>query len=92
MEVGEEEDDLEAIQAHLDMTMALTYEAVEASFKNSTLPDDMVYETIDTFKPRPPRYVNHPFVFSRAVNSPFRVHVVHRNYIWTKIGRWSYSA
>jgi hypothetical protein len=54
---GEEEEDLEAIQAHLDMTMALTYEAVEASFENSTLPDDMVYETIDTFKPRPARYV-----------------------------------
>ena len=57
METGEEDVDLEAIQAHLDMTMALTYQAVEASFKNSNLPDEMVYDTVQTFKPRPPRYV-----------------------------------
>lgn len=56
MEEEEAEADLEAIQAHLEMSMALTYQAVEASLKNSTLPDEQTYESLATFKPRPPRW------------------------------------
>ncbi|KAG8812977.1 hypothetical protein FRC17_001726, partial [Serendipita sp. 399] len=49
------EDDLEAIQAHMAMTMALAYDAIDASMKNSSLPDEVVQEALVDFRPRPPR-------------------------------------
>jgi hypothetical protein len=64
MDGGEDEDDLEAIQAHMEMTMALTYEAVETSLKNSTLRDEQEYESLATFKPRPARYILHRYLHS----------------------------
>ncbi|CCA74061.1 hypothetical protein PIIN_08015 [Serendipita indica DSM 11827] len=48
-------EDLEAIQAHMQMTMALLYDAVDASMKNSTLPNEYGVESLTDFKPRPPR-------------------------------------
>jgi hypothetical protein len=51
----DDDEDIEAIQAHMAMTMALAYEAIDASMKNSTLPDEQVYESVETFRPRPPR-------------------------------------
>ncbi|PVG03471.1 hypothetical protein CPB86DRAFT_810575 [Serendipita vermifera] len=55
MEDEEQEEDLEAIQAHMQMTLAMTYESINISMKDSTLPDDMVNDFGDAFKPRPPR-------------------------------------
>ena len=51
----EGEDDLEAIQAHMQMTMALLYDVVDASMKNSTLPNEHGVESLTDFKPRPLR-------------------------------------
>jgi hypothetical protein len=55
MEDEEQEEDLEAIQAHMQMTLAMTYESINASMKDSTLPDEMVNDFWDAFKPRPLR-------------------------------------
>ncbi|KAG8845914.1 hypothetical protein FRB91_001352, partial [Serendipita sp. 411] len=53
----EREQDLEAIQAHMAMTMALAYEAIDASMKNSTLSDEHshFHQSLADYRPRPPR-------------------------------------
>ncbi|KAG8799405.1 hypothetical protein FRC16_005203, partial [Serendipita sp. 398] len=53
----EREQDLEAIQAHMAMTMALAYEAIDASMKNSTLSDEHSHfqQSLADYRPRPPR-------------------------------------
>ncbi|KAG8754994.1 hypothetical protein FRC14_004464 [Serendipita sp. 396] len=54
---AEREQDLEAIQAHMAMTMALAYEAIDASMKNSTLSDEHshFHQSLADYRPRPPR-------------------------------------
>ncbi|KAG8847354.1 hypothetical protein FRB91_011868 [Serendipita sp. 411] len=53
----EREQDLETIQAHMAMTMALAYEAIDASMKNSTLSDEHshFHQSLADYRPRPPR-------------------------------------